>query len=152
MSEKVLIAPYGLEKPSRKRRSLSKRLLLPLLFVAGALLFTQATWLPTINSSSVNIPFHAEETLQKCKYLHTLPGPPPDFNLRNESDRFVLGTRATLIKNATIWTGRAKGLEVVNGDLLLDGGIIKAVGKVESHLLPDDFVTYDANGAWVSPG
>lgn len=103
---------------------------------------------------SSHIPIHATETLQKCHNLHTKPAPPPDFNLRTESDRFTTGTRATLIKNASIWTGSVNGLEVVKGDLLLDKGIIKGLGKLDSNVLSmyTDLVTFDARGAWVTPG
>jgi imidazolonepropionase-like amidohydrolase len=57
--------------------------------------------------------------------------------------------------NATIWTGGAKGLEIVEGDLLLDRGLIKAVGRIEPRVLEKyrtDLVTLDLGGAWVSPG
>lgn len=104
--------------------------------------------------SSSTIPIHAFETLQKCRHLHTKPGPPPDFNLREHSDRFVPGTRATLLKNASIWTGRAKGLEIIEGDLLLDQGLIKAIGMIAPKVLEEytDLVTFDLHGAWVTPG
>jgi hypothetical protein len=41
---------------------------------------------------SVQVPLHAQEYIDKCKNLHTLPAPPPDFNFRTESDRYVEGT------------------------------------------------------------
>lgn len=46
------------------------------------------------------------------------------------------------------------GFEVVHGDILLDNGLIIAVGDVDPHVLysRDDVVTIDANGAWASPG
>ncbi|OCH88874.1 carbohydrate esterase family 9 protein [Obba rivulosa] len=104
--------------------------------------------------SRTEAPLHATEILDKCRLLDVKPGPPPDFNLRKESDRFVPGTRPTLIRNATIWTGRVDGLEVLKGDILLDKGLIKEVGPIEGSLLEslDDLVTLDAEGAWVSPG
>ena len=102
------------------------------------------------------LPIHVEETLNKCRNLHTKPGPPPDFNLRTESDRYVPGTKATLIRNATIWTGRVDGLEIIKGDLLLDKGLVKGLGvvdpKVLAHYGADALNTIDADGAWVSPG
>ena len=103
---------------------------------------------------SVRIPVHAEETIAKCRNLKLEPGPAPDFHERKESDRFVDGTKATLIKNATIWTGRINGFEIIKGDILLDKGTIKAVGHVPSSLLDglDDYMTIDAQGSWVSPG
>lgn len=60
----------------------------------------------------------------------------------------------TPLQNASIWTGRVDGLEVLKGDILLDGGLIKSVGHVEQYVLDtyEDLVTVDAAGAWVSPG
>lgn len=59
-------------------------------------------------------------------------------------------------QNATIWTGRVEGLEVIKGDLLLHNGLIKDVGNVDRAILDsiraEDLVTVDAKGAWVSPG
>ncbi|KZT28940.1 carbohydrate esterase family 9 protein [Neolentinus lepideus HHB14362 ss-1] len=102
-----------------------------------------------------HVPLHAAETLQKCRMLDVLPAPPSDFNARTESDRFVEGTPPTLIRNATIWTGRSNGLEILHGDILLDKGLIKAVGRVKESLVQwygDDLVHIDAQGSWVSPG
>lgn len=131
---------------------LTVRLILLGIF-AFALLHT-ASYIHISPSRSSKIPIHASETLKKCHHLHTKPGPPPDFNLRTESDRFTPGTRATLLRNATIWTGRVKGLEVLEGDILLDKGLIKAVGKIDTKVLNlyTDLVTVDVNGAWVTPG
>jgi hypothetical protein len=101
------------------------------------------------------IPIHASETLQKCRRLHTKPGPPPDFSLRQQSDRFVFGKRPTLLRNATIWTGGINGLEIVEGDLLLDRGLIKAVGKIQQNVLQaytTDLIVIDLGAAWVTPG
>lgn len=99
-------------------------------------------------------PLHATETLAKCRNLNAIPGPPSDARSRVHSDRFETGTKPYLIRNATIWTGRINGLEILKGDLLLDQGLIKAVGKLDNALLRGlkDLVVYDAHGAWVSPG
>ncbi len=155
MADKALIAPYGLEPTRRPARSASYRRVL-LCALGGVLLITQANWLLKTGPVSVKIPLHAEEALQKCRVLDIPPGPPPDFHLRKESDRFVSGTKATLIKNATIWTGGNSGKEVVTGDLLLDKGIIKAIGRVGADVIAsfnvDELTSYDVEGAWVSPG
>ncbi|KAF9061078.1 hypothetical protein BDP27DRAFT_1338711 [Rhodocollybia butyracea] len=102
----------------------------------------------------VKVPINSQQILQKCRNLNTIPSPPLDFYARTESDRFVPGTKPTLIKNATIWTGNVDGLEVVLGDILLDKGIIQAVGEVPTHVLDAyrDVSTIEANGSWVSPG
>ena len=46
---------------------------------------------------SVQVPLRASEWLDKCELLNAKPGPPPDFHTRAVSDRFVPGTKATLI-------------------------------------------------------
>lgn len=83
-----------------------------------------------------------------------MPGPPKDFHHRTESDRYVAGTPPTLVRNATIWTGRVSGYEVITGDLLIDKGIIQRVGKLRKSALDayKDLVVIDAAGAWVTPG
>ncbi|THH28657.1 hypothetical protein EUX98_g5540 [Antrodiella citrinella] len=102
---------------------------------------------------TAKVPINAAAILNTCRSLSFKPGPPSDFNERTVSDRFVEGTKPVLIKNATIWTGRVEGLEVVTGDVLLEGGIIKGLGDVSSLLAQlEDVVTVQANGAWVTPG
>lgn len=97
------------------------------------------------------IPEHLKQAQARCAQLKLSPGPSPDFtHERTVSDRFVLGTPATLVKNATIWTGRADGSEVIRGDVLLDKGLIKGIGKVE--LGDTQVVEIDARGAWVTSG
>lgn len=161
-AEKVLATPYQLEEtgqPHGRRhhqRSPLRRALFTVTAVGGLLLFSQAYLDPKIRPRSVRVPLHAEETLAKCRMQDIPPGPPPDFALRTESDRYVPGTKATLIKNATIWTGRENGLDIVTGDLLLDKGMIKAIGQVDPGVLAsfasDELTSYDVHGAWVSPG
>lgn len=90
-----------------------------------------------------HIPIHASQTLAKCASLNAKPGPPASFHERSESDRYQPGTRPVLLRNAKIWTGRVDGLEVVEGDILLDRGLIKAVGDVDSSLLAKDIATVD---------
>jgi hypothetical protein len=97
---------------------------------------------------AVKVPYHAAATLAKCRTLNVKPGPPIDFYSRNTSDRFVKHTKPVLIRNATVWTGNVQGLEVIHGDVLLDGGIIKQVGHVTQDVLRayNDLVSFDANG------
>ncbi|KAJ1304895.1 hypothetical protein OPQ81_006029 [Rhizoctonia solani] len=100
------------------------------------------------------VPPHALESLSKCKSLKIKPGPPKSFWSRTESDRWEPGTPPTLIQNATIWTGGDHGDEVLIGDILLDKGIIKAVGRVPPGLLDaigNKLVVKNVQGAWVSP-
>jgi len=100
-------------------------------------------------------PHNAQLILNQCAALNILPGPPVNFHAREVSDRFEPGTKPTLIRNATIWTGAHNGTEVIFGDILLDGGIIKGIGEIPDFRLAgviDDLVTIDANGAWLTPG
>ncbi|KAJ7863940.1 hypothetical protein B0H14DRAFT_2736905 [Mycena olivaceomarginata] len=92
----------------------------------------------------------------QCLSLNTPLEPPPEFTvtrLATGSDRFVQGTRPTLIKDAKILTGARNGTEVIFGDVLLDKGVIVAVGYIPEHLrLPQDLQIIDAEGKWISPG
>lgn len=98
-------------------------------------------------------PPNAADLLAKCYALDMPAGPPLDFSSRTESDRYVPGTRATVVRNATIWTGGDAGTETVRGDVLLDAGMIKAVGNVPEHLLRGlEYDTLDAKGLWLTPG
>lgn len=100
------------------------------------------------NRKTVHVPIHAPTTLARCHALHIKPGPPPNFYNRDVSDRFQKGTKPVIIRNATVWTGRVQGLEVLKGDILLDGGIIRQVGPIADDVLSsyDDLVSIDANG------
>lgn len=91
--------------------------------------------------------------LERCKYISTPAGPPPNFHARTHSDRYVPGTRPLWLKNAKLWTGAFNGTEVIYGDVLLDKGLIQAVGYIPPELLSrSDLRVVDANGAWVTPG
>ena len=86
--------------------------------------------------------------------LHVQPGPPADFSQRTESDRFVDGTRPTLIRNASVWTGDPSHYEIIGADILLDKGIIKFVGQVSEENLVEyeNLFMVDVGGSWVTPG
>ena len=99
------------------------------------------------------VPLNADAILSQCAALHDVPGPPSDFLVREASDRFEPGTRPTLIKNASIWTGTHNGTDVVYGDIFLDKGIVKAIGYVRDTLYANrDVDVYDAGGGWITPG
>ncbi|PSR81150.1 hypothetical protein PHLCEN_2v6485 [Hermanssonia centrifuga] len=130
------------------------RLLLPVVAVFAFLLLQSVFEFRVARDDAVKLPLHASEIIDKCRALSIKPGPPEDFHLRTHSDRFVAGTKPTLIKNATIWTGGVEGLEILKGDILVTNGLIKGVGVIDKDYLAalDDVVTLDASGAWVSPG
>lgn len=96
---------------------------------------------------------------QLCAAARAPAGPPADYNPRNRlnngSERFVPGTKAVLIKNAKIWTGANDGTEVVYGDLLLDKGVVVAVGSIPGDTMDtyrDNLEPMDAHGRWITPG
>lgn len=99
-------------------------------------------------------PLNAQEIIGRCKAMDMKPGPSLNFGTRTASDRFTPGTLPTLISNATIWTGRTSGLEVIRGDILLDKGIIIEVGDVSPSKLRAyrSLVSVNAGGQWVTPG
>jgi hypothetical protein len=102
-----------------------------------------------------NVPMlNADEILRRCRSLNVLPGPPPAFHSRDISDRYEPGTNATWIKNGVIFTGEGNGTVVINGDLFLDKGIVRAIGRIPGWMLDqaENLTTVDAHGAWITPG
>lgn len=89
--------------------------------------------------------------MDKCAQLELKPGPPPNFDQRLQSDRFEAGTRPVLLRNASIWTGGLNGREVIRGDILLDKGLIKAIGTIDTSNLKEykDLLVSNLAGAWV---
>lgn len=100
------------------------------------------------------VPINGQEILGKCQSLKATPVPHAGFKKREVSDRYEPGTNATWLRNCRILTGERNGSVVIDGDLFLDKGIVKAIGKVPWHL-PDNtpnVTVIDAEGAWVTPG
>ncbi|KAG6849988.1 hypothetical protein H0H93_002778 [Arthromyces matolae] len=152
MADKLPVHQFN--SPRKRSRPLLRSPLFSLVAVALTLgLFNvKYNWQ---SNTTANLPINVAEILQRCSLLDAEPGPPADFHTRTESDRFQLGTPPTLIKNATIWTGRVSGHETTIGDLLLDKGLIKDVGDIPQDVLDaygERLVVVDAAGAWVSPG
>ncbi|KAI0374295.1 composite domain of metallo-dependent hydrolase [Pilatotrama ljubarskyi] len=154
----VKLPIYGVVSEGPAAQPLRRRLLR---FISAALLSVAVlqyirlyVGLENSGEFATTVPLRAQAYLDKCHLLSVKPGPPPDFHTRTHSDRFVAGTQPTLITNATIWTGRDNGLEVVHGDILLHGGIIRRVGHLQQSALDDyaDLTRIDAQGRWVSPG
>lgn len=107
-----------------------------------------------LENSLQPVPVNAQKILARCMSLKALPGPPPAFNSRDISDRHEPGTNATWIKNGVIFTGEKNGTVVIEGDLLLDKGIVKAIGRIPGWMLDqvDNLTTVNAHGAWITPG
>ncbi|KAI9000710.1 composite domain of metallo-dependent hydrolase [Trametes punicea] len=107
----------------------------------------------TGSQSARQRPPAAQAILRQCASLHAVPGPSANFLDRQRSDRYEPGTRPTLIKNATLWTGARNGTEVVYGDILLDKGLIREIGDIpEDVYVSRDTYVVDAHGGWVTPG
>ena len=101
-------------------------------------------------------PKFIKEGIEQCKLINR---PPPHFSPsdkhRTESDRFVHGTKPTLLRNGTVWTGEEGGKEVLYGhDVLLDGGVVVKISKeIDSAELDISGVSeVQLHGAWVTPG
>lgn len=100
----------------------------------------------------------------QCASISTPAGPGPFYNpatrVLKGSERHVVGTPPTLIRNAKIWTGVGNGTEVIHGDILLDKGVVISLGSVSSDTLMRVKATspakavdiFDAEGRWVTPG
>ena len=141
------------------RRSTCRLLSWPLLIVAILTLIILGPQVRNTNGASriaIKIPRDAASIKARCGNLDLSPGPSASFKFRSSSDRFVPGTRATLIRNATIWTGNTDGSGVIMGDILLDKGLIKIVGgdsnPHQTYLDNFSIDIVEANGGWVTPG
>jgi hypothetical protein len=106
-------------------------------------------------------PLHAEQVLARCASLKISAGPSAGFHDRTQSDRFVRGTKPTLLHNARIWTGENNGTQVLGGDIFIDQGIIRGVGNVnlsafglefDAMVARGELDVVDVRGAWVTPG
>lgn len=135
--------------PSRRRSRSLRRLgaLLCLAAVSGVYFYTVLQGLSQAHRTET-LPLDAQTVLDQCRSLQLQPGPPADFHSRTQSDRFQPGTGPVLIRNATIWTGRAGGAQVLKGDVLLDKGLIQSVSDVSPEFLAKytNITTIEANG------
>lgn len=95
-----------------------------------------------------------QAAISKCAAIRATPGPSASFFSRDQSDRFEVGTNATLIRNCVIFTGKDNGTDIVRGDILLDKGIVKGLGKVSQRVIDNtpNLTVIDAKGGWVTPG
>ncbi|KAJ6572062.1 carbohydrate esterase family 9 protein [Mycena capillaripes] len=137
--------------PSVQRHATKRDKGLQLTLVLLAAFSYSLTYLLWPKSHSETLPINSEGIIAQCSALHLTPGPPDDFHSRTQSDRFEKGTKPTLIRNATIWTGLDGGNAVIHGDILIDKGLIKKVGTVDLRSYANVEVL-DAAGNWVSPG
>lgn len=140
--------------PVTIRRKPIKQYLAIYALAAVVSLYAGCCFLLDDSSVAVKVPFRQQEILDKCTALKVPAGPPKDFDSREISDRYQAGTRAMLIRNATIFTGARNGTEIVYGDVFLDGGVVKALGYIPPRLLAraKDIEVVEAGGKWVTPG
>lgn len=151
--DKQSLPPYV--RPNERKSRLKGRFgsLAVLLTIFASFQFLIST--TTFSTNSAHIPVRAEQVLDRCRALYIEPGPSPRFHSRSVSDRFVPGTKATLLRNARIWTGGENGTEVVTGDIYLNKGIIQGIGSfdnLEDAFPPVELEIIDVKGAWVTPG
>jgi hypothetical protein len=152
MSSKALLPePFGANIPIRRHKPKALLGLLALSLVSLTYTFYWHGYSSSAWTRSQSMPLNAPGILMRCATLKARPGPPSNFLERKVSDRFEEGTPATIIRNATIWTGEKNGTEIIYGDLLLDKGIVQAVGQVSRTPILEAH-TIDARGAWVTPG
>ena len=144
--------------PPRKFRA---NIIVILALLASFQLYVIGSRSPTFFRRTVQLPIHAERSLARCASLNVAAGPPSNFHDRKVSDRFVHGTKATLLHNARIWTGENNGTVILRGDVFIDKGIIQSVGDVNLNALGLDLDgmiargevdVVDVRGAWVTPG
>jgi hypothetical protein len=141
----------GANIPNRRHKLKALLALLALCLVSLTCTFYWHEYSSNAWTHSQSIPLDAPEILMRCTALKAKPGPPSSFLERKVSDRFEEGTPATIIRNAAIWTGEKNGTEIIHGDLLLDKGIVQAIGQVPRTPVHEAH-TIDARGAWVTPG
>jgi hypothetical protein len=155
VSNPVTVVPTTKPKTQRVLRLLGFFLCCIIIAQSFRLLTSQDTFLQVIGD-------HRRSELRAiCKSIRTPAGPPQSFSTaaRMENDRFVPGTPPVLLKDASIWTGAGNGTEIVHGDVLLDRGLVVAVGHIPPSLLDSvrqssrtEIRVEDLGGAWVTPG
>lgn len=105
-------------------------------------------------------PSFIKEGIKQCEIIQR---PPPNHKpataKRTINDRFVPGTKPVWLRNATVWTGEEGGEQVLyNTDVLLDGGVIRKIGKTDSDEVrlaakdKKDIEEVQLHGAWLTPG
>ena len=95
-------------------------------------------------------PPHIKAAHQQCQFSRAPAGPPPHFSERTQNDRFALGTRATVIRNATVFDGHNM---FVGKDVFVDQGLIVSLESTMAQIAaPSDAVEVEAWGRWLTPG
>ncbi|KAJ9128028.1 hypothetical protein QFC24_000319 [Naganishia onofrii] len=95
--------------------------------------------------------------LLQCEAIKLMPPDTTDFRVnRTVSDRFEpKSATPVMLKNATVWTGRNAGEEILYGaSVYLRGGVVVSVGTETDvrSLLHGAVEEIDLEGRWVTPG
>ena len=160
MTKRAHILPANAHTATPPRKFKGK-LIVILAALTSLQLYLISFSIPTLFRRTTQLPLHAEHSLARCGSLKISAGSPANFHDRSQSDRFVAGTKPTLLHNARIWTGENNGTEILRGDVFIDKGIIQGVGNIDFHafgLDVDDMIArgqlnvVDLHGAWVTPG
>lgn len=95
-------------------------------------------------------PPHLEVARQQCRLARAPAGPPPNFSKRTENDRFAHGTRATVIRNATVFDGDSIFDEK---DVFINQGLIVSLEQTIAQVpAPSNAIEVEARGRWLTPG
>ncbi|CAJ2509341.1 Uu.00g143670.m01.CDS01 [Anthostomella pinea] len=168
--EKIELPPYSAVaspdrprcRPMRRSRSLRVFALACLAFIVYAQWRQIGSDVKT-GSSLLSIE-KLEGDLEVCSKLRSKPQDPIGAG-RGRNARYIDGHKPTLIKNATIWVGEpvegasdedartGKGYSWVSGDVFVEYGLIKKVGKdVDGSYLSSDYLVFDAQGRPLTTG
>ncbi|TXT04247.1 hypothetical protein VHUM_04245 [Vanrija humicola] len=143
------------DKQRRRKRPTLSSTLAGLAIIALTVFYASNRAWPWDPQPPSDLPPFIREGIKQCEIIgRPPPNPAPATRERTTSDRFVAGTGAVWLKNATVWTGSNSGKEVLYGvDVLLDGGVIRRIGSSEAVALEGvDADEVDLHGAWVTPG
>lgn len=103
----------------------------------------------TRNKKHVTSSAERDAALQQCIWKDALAGPPPHFARRTVNDRFVAGTKPTVIRHATVFTGSTV---LHDTDVVLDQGLIQSVTPARDAVHVAEAHEVDAQGQWITPG
>ncbi|ORY32152.1 hypothetical protein BCR39DRAFT_479328 [Naematelia encephala] len=142
------------------RRATRSAVIRERLLIGGfaALLYLVWAWTEFPFPSPKPVPKFVADGIKQCDII--AHGPPKKVHFTKDrlvSDRYVPGTGAVWLKNATLWTGENDGEEILRGaDVLLDGGVIRRIGHSsdirELLVTSGNVQEVELNGAWVTPG
>ncbi|KAI0018865.1 amidohydrolase [Xylariomycetidae sp. FL0641] len=171
-SEKTGLPPYSAVVATdwRKRWSVRRSRTVRFCLLACLAFIAYAQWrqLKTPGQQVAHLSVDKlNEDLALCSTLRSKPKDPVGAG-RDRNARYVDGHKPTLIRNATIWVGEpakgtsdddahtGKGFSWVTGDVLVENGLIKQVGKdLDLNSLSSDptlFNVWDAKGRPLTSG